>query len=70
MKLDSVNFKDIYSLVLADEHKIIFIISPTKTLTSLVEDIPSVIEIESILSKMYISKDEQSGIFYEVKIYE
>ena len=70
MKLDTVNFKDIFSLVLADEHKITFIISPSKSLTSLVEDIPSVIEIESILSKMYISKDEQSGIFYEVKIYE
>lgn len=70
MEIDSIKFKDIYSLVLADEHKITFVISPTKPMNALVDDIPTLLELESILSKMYISKDEQSGIFYEVKIYE
>jgi hypothetical protein len=39
-------------------------------MNTLVDDIPTLLELEFILSKMYISKDEQSGIFYEVKIYE
>lgn len=67
---DSICFKDIYSLVLADEQKVKFIISPKKTITELVDQIPDIIESESVLRKMYISKDQASGIFYEVVFYE
>lgn len=68
--LDAVFFKDIYSLILADEQKIIFVISPTKTLSALLKVIPDLIESESILKKMFLSKDGHKAIYYEVKIYE
>lgn len=67
---ESINFKDIYSMILADEQRIRFIISSTKIMTQLVNEIPNMLNSESMLSKMYVSKDGNSGIFYEVILYE
>lgn len=67
---DNINFKDIYSLILADDKKITFVISPVKTPDKLAKLIKEIDETESILSKMYVSKNGNKGIYYEVKIYE
>ena len=67
---DAICFKDIYSLVISDEQKVRFVISPSKAITELVSDIPKILECESVLSKMHFSKDSKSGIFYEVVFYE
>lgn len=66
----AVVLKDFYSLVLADDKKVNFVISPTKSLDTLVSSIHEINETESILSKMFIDKSGTKGIFYEVKIYE
>lgn len=66
----AVVLKDFYSLVLADDKKVTFVISPTKSLDTLVSSIHEINETESILSKMFIDKSGTKGIFYEVKIYE
>lgn len=66
----AVTLKDFYSLVLADDKKVNFVISPTKSLDTLVSSIHEINETESILSKMFIDKSGTKGIFYEVKIYE
>ena len=66
----AVVLKDFYSLVLADDKKVTFVISPTKCLDTLVSSIHEINETESMLSKMFIDKSGTKGIFYEVKIYE
>lgn len=66
----AVVLKDFYSLVLADDKKVTFVISPTTSLDTLVSSIHEINETESILSKMFIDKSGTKGIFYEVKIYE
>lgn len=66
----SVLLKDIYSLVIADEQKVIFVISSKKGRPSLVNSYKEIIESESILRKMYIDATKNKAIFYEVKIYD
>jgi hypothetical protein len=66
----AVILKDFYSLVLTDDKKVTFVISPTKSLDTLVSSIHEINETESMLSKMFIDKSGTKGIFYEVKIYE
>lgn len=67
---NDIKFKDVYSLILADEQKITFVISPIKPINDLLNEIPEIKNHESLLSKMYVAKDGLSGIYYEVKIYE
>ena len=67
---ENINFKDIYSIILADDKKITFVISPNKPLNELAHSINEILEAESILSKMYVSKSGDKGIYYEVKVYE
>lgn len=69
-KTNDIKFKDIYSLILADLTKVTLVISPIKSISQLLQEIPNILSTESLLSKMHISKDEASGIYYEVKIYE
>ncbi len=66
---DSIQFKDIYSIILADDKLVRFVIS-SKTITELIKEIPSIILTDSILRKMHYSSDGNSGIIYEVIIYE
>ena len=66
----SVHIKDIFTLVLADSKKVTFIISPTKTRSELLENLEQILDDESILRKMFVARDGQRGIFYEVKLYE
>jgi site-specific DNA recombinase len=66
----SVNIKDIFTLVLADGKKVTFVISPSKTRGELLENHTQILDDESILRKMYVSRDGKRGIFYEVKLYE
>ncbi|MDY0214812.1 MAG: recombinase family protein [Bacilli bacterium] len=69
--LDSnLNFKDIFSIILATNQKIKLIIAPRKTLDDLTNDISNLLELEPIVSKMHLSEDETRGIFYEVALYE
>lgn len=70
MNEENINFKDIYSIILADDKKITFVISPNKPLNELAHSINEILEAESILSKMYVSKSGDKGIYYEVKVYE
>jgi len=67
---ENINFKDIYSIILADDKKITFVISPNKPSNELAHSINEILEAESILSKMYVSKSGDKGIYYEVKVYE
>lgn len=62
--------KDIYSLILADAQKIVLIISPTKSREELLDSRNEILQGESILKKMFVSKDKTTGVFYEVKLYE
>ncbi len=64
------NIRDIYSLVIADGEKVIFVISPTKTRDELISNYKEILEIESILSKFFVNKSGNANIFYEVKLYE
>ncbi|MDY0214284.1 MAG: hypothetical protein RBS24_01955 [Bacilli bacterium] len=66
----SVSIKDIFTLILADSKKLIFVISPTKTKSELLKTYERIVEDESILRRMYVAKDGNRGIFYEVKLYE
>lgn len=66
----SVHIKDIFTLVLADSKKVTFIISATKTRSELLENLEQILDDESILRKMFVARDGQRGIFYEVKLYE
>jgi len=66
----TVHIKDIFTLVLADSKKVTFIISATKTRSELLENHAQILDDESILRKMFVARDGQRGIFYEVKLYE
>ena len=65
-----LNIRDIYSLVIADGEKAIFVISPTKTRDELISHYKDILEVESILSKTFVNKSGTDNIFYEVKLYE
>lgn len=65
----SILIKDIYSLVIADAQKIIFVISPTKTRFDLFNSYKQIIQGEAIMKKMYFSKKLEKAIYYEVKLY-
>lgn len=66
----SILLKDIYSLVIADEQKVIFVISSKKGRPSLINSYMEIIQAESILSKMYIDTTKNKAIYYEVKLYD
>jgi len=65
-----LNIRDIYSLVIADAQKVIFVISPTKTRDELISKYKDVLDVESILSKSFVNKSGTANVFYEVKLYE
>lgn len=65
-----LNIRDIYSLVIADGEKAVFVISPTKTRDELISNYKDVLEVESLLSKTFVNKNGTDNIFYEVKLYE
>ena len=65
-----INFKDIYTLILANEQKVSLVISTNHSVSQLLNEIPKVLETESVLSKLHISKDEKNCIFFEVIVYE
>lgn len=65
-----LNIRDIYSLVIADAQKVIFVISPTKTRDELVLKYKDILDVESILSKSFVNKSGTANVFYEVKLYE
>lgn len=67
---DDIKFKEIYSIIISDEQKVIFVISPHKSTYVLSREIPKIMDTEPILSNMHLSKDEKYGIFYAVICYE
>jgi DNA invertase Pin-like site-specific DNA recombinase len=66
----NTNLKDIYSLILADDKKITFVISQTKSIDELVSKIDYLKTLKPILSNIYLKENEDVGIYYEVIIYE
>ncbi|MCL2521324.1 MAG: recombinase family protein [Erysipelotrichales bacterium] len=63
-------YKNLYSLILADEQSVKLVITPNIPLDNLINNLSNILNIPSLFKRFFIDSSGTQGIYYEVIIYE